>query len=59
MEDRALSASLWESERGEYPVVAAVDTDRGWTGGVPPQTVIRVRQFTASQKKQSPARTTH
>ncbi len=58
---RFIRVPLGNSERGEYPVVAGVDDGfaAAWTGGVPPQTVIRVQQFTASQKKQSPARTTH
>ena len=56
---RFIRVLLGNSERGEYPVVAGVDDALAWTGGVPPQTVIRVQRFTASQKKQSPARTTH
>jgi hypothetical protein len=58
---RFIRVPLENSERGEYPVVAGVDDGfaAAWTAGVPPQTVIRVQQFTAAQKKQAPARTTH
>jgi hypothetical protein len=58
---RFIRVPLGSFERGEYPVVAAVDDGfvAAWIGGVPAQSVIRVQRFPASQVKLPPTRTTH